>query len=192
MLTEEQQRFLLRYINNKGDFYKTVDSLGLDLSHITSWQQSNIEFEQSFRRAKQAIIDHLKQENYITALLRVNDALMNGVTQTSVVQKHRVGATDEDGNQSSEFEVIRTTKNLGIPGWCVTEALKESSIEKAVHVLASEGVLPTSVARKILQSANRITADVKDAFDISKDNEYVNDAKVISLIRAAVLGGVEI
>lgn len=192
MLTEEQQRFLLRYVNNKGDFYKTVDSLGLDLSHITSWQQTSKNFEESFRRAKQSIIDHLKQENYITGLLRVNDALINGVTQSTVLQKHRVGATDEDGNQSSEFEVTRSTKNLGVPGWAVTEALKESSIEKAVHTLAAEGVLPTSVARRILQAANRITADVKESFDVSKEDEYINDSKVIALIKAAVLGGVDI
>lgn len=192
MLTEEQQRFLIRYVDNKGDFYKTVDSLGLDLSHIVSWQQVSQEFNTAFASQKQYVIQHLKDESYITALLRVNEALKDGVKQHTIVQKHRIGGVDKEGNQLSDFEVVRSTKNLGVPSWAITEALKESSIVRAVHTLASEGVIPASIAKRILQSANRISEEVKASFDIADKNEFVNDTKAINLIRAAVLGEVSI
>jgi hypothetical protein len=114
------------------------------------------------------------------------------VQQHTVVQKHRIGSTDEDGNQSSEFEVTRTTKQMGVPSWAVSEALKESSLINAVHTLASEGVIPASVAKKILSETNKIVAAVKESFDISPDADFINDKKAIALIKAAVLGEVEI
>lgn len=188
-LSEEQQKFLGRYVNNKGDFYKTVDSLGLDLSHITSWQLANADFANAYKHAKQTVIEHLKQENYMVSLLRVNDALINGVQQHIITQKHRIGGVGETGEQLSEFEVTRTTKNLGVPGWAINQALAESSIVKAVHTLASEGVIPTAVARRILQSANRITTDIKASFDVAApDSEFINEQKAIALIKMAVLG----
>lgn len=191
-LTEEQQRFLIRYTNNKGDFYKTIESLGLDLAHITSWQQVSKDFSEAFRNTKRIVLEHLKEENYMSAMLRVNEALHNGITQHSVQQKHKIIGADEDGNEISEFEVIRTTKHLGVPSWAVQHALAESSIVKAVHTLASEGVIPSAIARKILNAANRITKDMADAFEVSPDADYINDKKAISLIKAAVLGEVEV
>jgi len=186
MLTEEQQRFLLRYINNKGDFYKTVDSMGLDLAHVVNWQQVNAEFEAAFRSTKKDVIDHLKQENYMCALLKVNNALINGISQHTVQQKHKIG-----GDGESEFEVTRTTKELGVPSWAIREALQENSIVKAVQVLANEGVLPAPIARRILQSANKISHEVMQSFDISPDSDFINDKKAIALIKAAVLGANE-
>lgn len=185
MLTEEQQRFLLRYTNNKGDFYKTVESMGLDIAHIMNWQQVSPEFDKTFRYTKQAVIQHLKEENYVTALLKVNDALVNGVKQFHVAQKHRViGAAGE-----SEYEVTRTTKDMGVPSWAITAALQEQSIVKAVNTLANEGVLPSPVARRILQAANQISRQIVESFDIDAGSEFINDKKALALIKEAVLGG---
>ena len=190
-LTEEQQRFLLRYTNNKGDFYKTIESLGLDLAHITSWQQVSKDFAEAFRNTKRIVLEHLKEENYMSAMLRVNEALHNGITQHSVQQKHRIIGADEDGNEISEFEVIRTTKHLGVPSWSIQYALQETSIVKAVNLLAAEGILPSHIAKKILQSANKISKEIVESFEIPENAEYTNDKKVIALIKAAVLGEVE-
>lgn len=187
-LTPEQQRFLSRYINNKGDFYKTVESMGLDAAHIISWQNAYKDFDKEFRETKRIVLQHLKDENYMLSLLRINEALQNGVTQHTVTQKHRI--VDDEGN--SEFETIRTTKHAGVPAWAIQESLKESSIVKAVNTLASEGVIPSAIARKILQSANKITNEIVESFDISPDAEFINDKKAIALIRAAVLGEVDI
>jgi hypothetical protein len=182
-LTPEQQRFLSRYINNKGDFYKTIESMGLDASHIISWQQTYKEFESQFRETKRIVLQHLKDENYMMSLLRINEALQNGITQHTITQKHRI---IDDGN--SEFETTRTTKHLGVPAWAIQESLKESSIVKAVNTLASEGVIPSAIARKILNSANKISNEIIESFDISPDAEFINDKKAIALIKAAILG----
>jgi hypothetical protein len=190
-LTEEQQRFLLRYTNNKGDFYKTIETMGLELSHVTSWQSSDHAFASEYKKTKQIIIQHLKEENYMLAVLKINDALINGVSQDTVENTHRIGGTDNDGNDVTVFQVKRTTKNLGVPSWAIRESLQESSIVKAVNTLAAEGVIPTTIARKILSSANKISNEIIESFDISSESEYVNDKKVISLIQAAVLGLVD-
>jgi hypothetical protein len=187
-MTNEQQRFLSRYINNKGDFYKTVESMGLDAAHILSWQQNYKEFDKTFRETKRIVLQHLKDENYMMATLRINDALVNGVTHHTVTQKHRV--IDDEGN--SEFEVTRTSKQLGVPSEYIKMALQESSIVKAVNTLSAEGVIPASIARKILQSANKISEEIVASFDVSTDSEFINDKKAINLIRAAVLGEVDV
>jgi hypothetical protein len=189
MLTEEQQRFLFRYVNNKGDFYKTIETMGIELSHVTSWQQTSKDFADNYKSAKQTVIEHLKQENYMQALLKVNDALVNGVNQYTVTQKHRIGGYDEEtGEQQSEYEVTKTHKQLGTPAWAITASLQECSIVKAVHTLASEGVLPSAIARRILQSANKISEEVKASFGIDAGADYINDRKAISLIKQAILG----
>lgn len=188
MLTIEQQRFIHRYVENKGDFYKTVETMGVELNHIMSWQQTSDEFNREYRQAKQFIIDTLKQENYMTALLRVNQALNNGVNEFTVTNKHRIVGVNDAGEQLSEYEVVKTNKHVGVPSWAINAALKESSIVKAVNTLASEGVLPSNVARKILNAANKIGEEIKNSFDISPDSEYINDKKAISLIKQAILG----
>jgi hypothetical protein len=71
-------------------------------------------------------------------------------------------------------------------------ALQESSIVKAVNTLSAEGVIPASIARKILQSANKISEEIVASFDVSTDSEFINDKKAINLIRAAVLGEVDV
>lgn len=188
-LTTEQQRFILRYINNRGDFYKTVASLGLELSHIVSWQHQNFKFDKTFKEAKQSVIESLKQENHMIALLKVNDALINGITHQSIQQKHLIGGEDKS---ESVYEVIRITKNMGVPAWAVKQALSEYGIVRAVDLLAAEGILPNDVARKISQAANRITSEIKNSFESTPDSDFINDSKVIELIKAAVLGNVEI
>jgi hypothetical protein len=184
-MTNEQQRFLSRYINNKGDFYKTVESMGLDAAHILSWQQNYKEFDKTFRETKRIVLQHLKDENYMMAALRINDILVNGLTHHTVTQKHRV--IDDEGN--SEFEVTRTSKQLGVPSEYIKMALQESSIVKAVNTLSAEGVIPASIARKILQSAEKISKEIIDSFDIDSNSEYLSDKKAIALIKAAVLSG---
>lgn len=186
-LTNEQQRFLSRYVNNKGDFYKTVESMGLDAAHIISWQQNYKEFDNTFRETKRIVLQHLKDENYMMAILKINDALINGVTHHTVTQKHRV--VDDKGN--SEFEVTRTSKQVGVPSWAVQEALKESSIVKAVNTLSAEGVIPASIARRILQSANKISEEIVASFDVSPDSEFISDKKAVALIKQAILGASE-
>lgn len=183
-LTPEQQRFLSRYINNNGDFYKTVDSMGLDPAHIVSWQQVYKDFDEEFRKTKRIVLQHLKDENYMIAMLRINEILRDGVTQHSVTQKHRV--INENGD--SEFETIRTTKHLGVPIAAIKMALQESSIVKAVDTLSAEGVIPSAIARKILQAANKISNEIIESFEVSSDAEYINDKKAIALIKQAMLG----
>lgn len=185
MLTEEQRRFLARYINSRGDFYGSVNSLGLDIAHIISWQESNPEFDREYRATRIKIIDFIKQENHILAIQKVNSALKEGVTVNTISQKHKI---TENG---SEFETTRTTKNLGVPGWAIVEALKESSLTKAINTLANEGVLPSPIARRLLQNVSTIQTSVRESFDV-KDTDYVNEEKAINLIKAAVFGDVDI
>lgn len=197
MLSEEQQRFLIRYINNKGDFYGTVESMGLDIAHITNWRQVSKQFDREYTEAKRSVIEFIKDENYITALRKLNDVLLNGVTQSQVVQKHIIADDDnrEDGEgvaKKSAFEVTRTSKHLGVPGYAIKMALEESSILKAVQTLVNEGVIPAEIARNITGAANRISDEISKSFGVSKDSDYANDKKAIALIRAAVLGEVDV
>lgn len=188
MLTDTQQLFLNQYIRTNGDFYGVADRMGLETEHVISWQ-SNPEFEQAYRTAKTCVIAHLKNENYLCALRKVNDALINGVQQTTVQTKHKYS---EQTDEPTEYEVTRSTKNLGVPGWAIKEALQEHSIIKAVTTLASEGVLPAPIAKRILQTANRISEEVRASFDAGADNDHVSEKQAINLIRAAVLGEVEV
>lgn len=184
-LTEEQQRFLHRYINNKGDFYKTVESMGLDIAHITSWQNTNTDFALNFKAAKSTVIDFLKHENYMYALIKVNDALMHGVTQTTETKKHKIGG---EGGNEGEYEITHQTKNLGVPAWAIKEALQETSVVKAIQTLAAEGVLPTEVARKIISYSDNFIDKVRNSFEIASEDENFNEAKAVALIKKAVLG----
>jgi DNA-binding transcriptional ArsR family regulator len=186
-LTTEQQRFINRYINSKGNFYQTIDSLGLELAHVLSWQETNLYFSKAYSEAKQQILCFLREENYITAVRELNEVLKNGVSVHSVTQKHK--SSEKDGDS---FEVTKSTKNLGVPMSAISEALKESSIVKAVNTLANEGVIPTTIAKRILQAASKISVDITTAFDVEKETEYVDESKAIALIKAAVLGEVDV
>jgi hypothetical protein len=185
-LTEDQQRFLSRYINSKGNFYQSIETLGLELAHILMWQEMNDDFAKSYANAKRQVLIFLKEENHLNAVRELNDVLRNGVTIHSVTQKHK--SSEKDGDS---FEVTKSTKRMGVPMSAITEALKESSIIKAVQTLSNEGVIPTTIAKKILNAANRISNDIVGAFDIDENDNYVDDSKAIALIKAAVLGEVD-
>lgn len=191
MLTDNQQIFLNQYIRSNGDFYGVADKMGLEVEHVISWQ-SNPDFEIAYREAKANVIAHLRNENYLLGLRKVNDALQNGVHQHTVTTKHKYIDVDAGGDEATEYEVTRVTKNLGVPGWAIKEALQESSLIKAINTLASEGVLAPPIAKKILQAANRISEDIRGAFEVSRDDDYISEKKAINLIRAAVLGEVEV
>jgi hypothetical protein len=183
MVNDSQQRFLEKYINSRGNIYQALDELGLDLCHLLSWRENPV-FELHYREATNKLITHLKQESYILATKKVNEVVKNGLKVETLSQEHKIAP------QGNEYRVKRTSKDIGVPVAYLKLALSETAISKAIATLASEGVLPMSIAKKILQRAESISSELADCFDVKEDEQVISEQKIIAFIKHAVLEGV--
>lgn len=181
-LTREQETFLSRYVNSKADVYNSLQSMGLEIEHLISWTANPL-FDLAYRQARQKVILWLNQENYTTALRKLNEILENGVIHHTV--------THEYSPILEAWVEKRTVKTSGVPSWAIKEGLKESNITKAIQQLSNEGVIPMSTARRLHQTASKITTELQQAFGENNAEEQHTDQKVVSLIKQAVLGSLE-
>lgn len=185
-LSEEQKRFLERLKRNKLDIDSTLQSMGLDTVHLMAWQE-NKEFDLEYRSVVRAIIQYLNQENYINGIRKLNDALINGTREYT---SKEITLYDTENNYVGTKRE-NSQKYIKTPAWAIKEAMKESSLETAINQLANEGVLPSTVARKILVEADKITKALQDSFEISSDADMLTEKKAIALIKQAVLNAHE-
>lgn len=182
MLSDEQIKFLNNYCSSRGDYYGTLELMGLSVYHFISWSENPI-FKETYNKVKRQVIEALKDENYQLGLLKLNHILLNGIEQRTVQQKHIVR-----GNVSS-FVTTRTTKNLGIPGWAILAAIERTKIEQAIDTLADEGVLPREIAIRVIDKVSKISDDIRES--LSSDSDIsINESRAIALIKQAVLGAV--
>lgn len=186
-LSEEQKRFLERLKRNKLDIDTTLQGMGLDTVHLMAWQE-NPQFDLEYRSVVRAIIQYLNQENYINAIRKLNDALVNG---TREYNSKEIALYDSENNYIGTKRE-NTQKYIKTPAWAIKEALKESNLEKAINQLANEGILPSAIARRIIAESDKITKALQDSFEITSDSEMITEQKAIGLIRAAVMGDVSI
>lgn len=182
MLSDEQIKFINNYCNSRGDYYGTLELMGLSVYHFLAWCENPI-FKETYAKVKRQVIENLRDENHQLGLLRLNDILINGVEQKTIQQKHIVKGTN------SSFITTRTTKNLGIPGWAILAAIEKTKIEKAIDALADEGVLPREMAIKVIDRASRISDDIRETL-ASNSEAMMNESRAIALIKQAVLGAV--
>ena len=181
-LSEAQNRFLERLKRNKLDIEGTLESMGLDTVHLMAWQE-NPEFDLEYRSVVRQIIQYLNQENYVNAIRKLNDALINGTREYT---SKEISLYDTENNYIGTKRE-NSQKYIKTPAWAIKEAMKETSLETAINQLANEGVLPTTVARKILLEADKITKKLQDSFEVSSDADLITEQKAITLIKQAVL-----
>lgn len=181
-LTNEQQRFLEKFVNNRGHFYLTLNEMGLELNHVLSWR-SQPYFDEVYRITSRKIIEHLKQENYLSSIVEINRILLKGVVEETITNSHTI-----DSNGESKFNTKRVIKKLGIPIEVLKLAMGETSLIKAIQQLLNEGVLPESVARKLLSTADKISTEMIECFGDNKDETAIDEKQAINLIKASVLG----
>jgi hypothetical protein len=184
-ITEEQERFLIRYVNSQGKFYDTLESLGLELIHFLAWREDD-DFDYAYRNASRQIAQFIKEQNKMIALQEINKALVDGITHESVTNIHII---EPDGN--TQFQAKKQVVKRGIPAWAIKAAIREDNIVQAIATLVNEGVLPTPMARKLLAISERLTSDFQAVFDIQDTKESISDRKAIALIKAAILGAKE-
>lgn len=188
-LNETQQRFLDKYTNSRGDQYAALNELGLDLAHLISWRE-NAEFEVAFRDITNKIITHLRQESFLIATKRINEAVKNGVQQETFTQEHIIEPGYDSGGKPTihnSYKAKQTVKNLGVPVAYLKLAMAESAIAKAIQALANEGALPMTVAKRILQRAETISAELVGTFEIEETDSAISEQKIIAFIKQAVL-----
>lgn len=185
MLNETQQRFLERYMQSRGDQYTALDDLGLSLNHLLMWRE-NPEFEIAYRRVTSNIITHLRQESFLLATKKINEAVRNGIVQETITHQHDI---DSDGRGT--YSLKKQFKNLGVPPAYLKLAMAENAITKAIQTLANEGVIPSSIAKKILQRAELISNEMAESFEAQEDNSAISEQKIIAYIKQAVLQGSE-
>lgn len=182
-MLEEQKKFLSRYLNSKGDFYGTLNSLNLETEHFLSWRES-VEFDLAYRGAMRKIQELLRHENYMMSLQVCNKILTEGgQIEEKFEQIHNI---DNDG--VSTFSAKRTTINKGVPGWVIKASLTENNLIKAINELSTEGVLPSSISKKLLATSERLTSDFQSVFDGDNKSETISNEKAVALIKQAILG----
>jgi hypothetical protein len=202
MLSNDQLIFIERYQNEKGDAHKVLDSMGLETCHLISWRSNN-DFEKLYKETQRKIINFLNSENYITGLRRLNQILDSGVSDEVVTTKQRVvqnpnfkGLADDITGDipsvlvTNEYEVTRKVVKKGIPPQMISLAIQQNTIVQALNVLTNQGILPESIARKILAKSEEISKEMQAAFSTEKDTEQMTQAKAIELMKMAVLKGV--
>jgi hypothetical protein len=156
-LTENQQLFIQRYAANKGDAYKTLESMRLELNHLLAWREDKY-FDKVYRESAAKIIQQLNQENYILSVRKLNEVLEKGNFTESTTHTHKITA------EGGEFEVKTQRKKLGIPIEAIKLAMRQSSLLQAIETLQNQGVLPSTIARKIMLKSDQIVEDMQNAF----------------------------
>lgn len=180
-LTTEQERFLIKYVNAKGNVYQALEEMGLEINHLMMWKE-NQEFEFRYKETVQKVLTFLNQQNYMIGVRKLNEALTYGLKQDTITHSHKILDTGE-----TQYEVKKTTKNLGVTPEILKLALQESTIVKAINTLVNNGVIPNSIARKILLKSEELATEMQKAFTIN-DEETINESRALSIIKTAILG----
>lgn len=198
MLNKEQEIFLQRYINRKGDVYGVLDSMGLESHHLMMWREIK-EFELRYKDTQRKLIQFLNSENYITGLRRLNEILDSGVSDEIITRKERVLRNpkfDPEKNPHEppviqEYEVSQKIVKKGIPPQMIQLALQQNTIIQAINVLTNQGIIPENIARKILSKSEDISKEMQSAFDVdSSKEEIMTQSKAVNLMKQAILKGV--
>lgn len=182
MLTETQNRFLVRYANFKGDAYKALDSLGLEVNHLMNWRM-NKNFDLEYRKKSQEVLSFLNQENYMNGVRQLNTILINGIVQESISYKKEI---DAEGNE--KYITTKTEKRLGVPLEAIKLAISHDDIIRAVNTLQNQGILPNEISNNILIHSEEIAAKMRSSFDTENDGDKLDDERVVNLLKSAVLG----
>lgn len=184
-MLEIQQKFLERFKNYRADTLRTLSELELEFAHFLSWRE-NAEFDLAYRKAVQQVTNQLRQESFLNAHRRIHEALLHGIKSETFTNSWKT-VTDENGEEVQLLNTKRVTKLSTPPVEYLKIALTENSIAKAITELANEGVLPESIARKIVQRTDSITKELMDCFEVDNSSNLLTEQKAIALIKAAVL-----
>ncbi len=185
MLNDTQERFITRYVNNNGDAYKALDSLGLEMNHLHVWRR-DLQFDRAYRKTQQQVIRQINQDNYMIGLRKLNHILTNGVFQVTTTYKK-----EEGGEHGDKMTTTRVEKQLGVPMEALRLALQNGSIIQAINTLQNQGMLPDEMANQIMVTADQIVGDLQKALDKAEEDELkMDEDRVVGMFKTAVLGAI--
>lgn len=184
-MNQNQISFLQSYQNNNGDIRSAITDNGLELNHYRLWMQED-EFKQQFKIIRTEIIYEQLAEFKVLIVQQLNQLLSRGYEEKTVT---RTTTTNKNGRTTVKQSVKITRKPVPIA--MIKDLLKSESLEASIINLSEKGVIPKTIARNLLSTANQYTQKLRGAFGVESEDNKMNDEKTIALIKQALIGSGE-
>lgn len=144
------------------------------------------DFNRQFNIIRSEIIHEQLAEFRILIARQLNQLLTRGYEETVTT---RTTTTNKNGRTT----IKKTTKTVRkpVPIVMVKDLLLSESFETSVINLSQKGVIPKTIARNLLSTANEYTNKLQSAFGVDSSDDNSNDEKTIGLIKQALIGSSE-
>ncbi|NEP03523.1 MAG: hypothetical protein F6K34_01085 [Okeania sp. SIO4D6] len=167
-----------------GNMTETLNQLKLTITQIFSKKNSDQELNSDFKVIEKQVED---SKAYL-ARNRLRDVMLEQINQGYVASEtfNRKVFKNPDG------EIVRVVEERKIqhnplPVMYYQEFMKQTPIEDAVSVLVEHDLLPPEVSKQILQYNEKLTGDIKKAFEVDKDsNKQINEEDLINILTDAL------
>lgn len=173
MLSQKQSDFLEYYANNDNDLEKCLRDLNTPKTELFEWLKDD-EFKRIYEDKNVSWQLFIKESNNQKALLEIHRVLCAGKITS---RKSKIG---NDGRL--EFlEIVESP----IPVAYLQMSINEPSIEQAISKLLNEGMIPDTVAKRVIALCNEYQRELRKSFN-TEDVKKISDNRVMGLIQKAL------
>lgn len=173
MLSQKQSDFLEYYANNDNDLEKCLKDLNAPKTELFRWLKDD-EFKQIYDDKNISWQLFIKESNNQKALLEIHRVLCDGKITS---RKSKIGV---DGRLES-LEIMESP----IPVAYLQMSINDSSIEQAISKLLNEGMIPDTVAKRVISLCRDYQRELKKSFN-TEDVKKISDTRVMALIQRAL------
>lgn len=167
-----RQSILLDHFADSGDIYASRIHCGVSYTEFYNFLE-NPEFSKKYEQIKSNILSLMNDEKRFQSEKYIQNILIDGCVRSRKIK------VDGDGVSTEEVtESYIPHKYLEVGG-------NKGSVENAISVLLSEGLIPEIIARKIIAQVSDSQNKIKNIFDDGK-SEKVSDTRVMGLIQKAL------
>lgn len=183
-ITKTQENFL-SYYTQTGNLETTLARVGIEMNHLLSWCQESPNFDIEYRKAKRFYISHMRENAYMMSLKTIHDALVDGCIKEHTIEN--ITKCDAEGNQY--FETKMKTVSRPVPFNYLQLMLQENSMMAAVQSMFNEGLLSSTQYKQLISLSDDISSRGQAIMLGDNPTDTLTEKKAISLIKAAMLGG---
>jgi hypothetical protein len=184
-MNDAQIKFLRVFQFYQGDRNKTLKACGIEENHLSLWMQDD-DFVQNFNGTQNEIIQNILTDFRFNYIRMVQELIVKGYRETETSWK-----SETSKNGVTTLNWGRKKKLKMIPHSYLKDLLNYNNVESSINNLAQQGLIPRSMARRFLSTAQEYQSKLAACFGDNDDDSKFSDERAIALIKQALLGNGE-
>lgn len=181
-MNDAQIKFLRVFQFYQGDRNKTLKACGIEENHLSLWMEDD-DFTQNFNGTQSEIIQNILSDFRFNYIRMVQELIVKGYKESTVI---RTFQTTKNGVATIKKSSKHTRKM--IPHAYLKDLLNYNNVENSINNLAQQGLIPRSMARRFLSTAQEYQSKLASCFAADDSNDKFSDERAIKVIKQALLG----